>query len=193
MCEINPLIVTSRGDLVALDAKIIFDDNATPRHREWAELLDQDEEDPVELEAQAAGLSYVSLDGNIGCLVNGAGLAMATMDIIGHYGGSPANFLDVGGSATQEQVTQAFRMILSSPKVKGIFVNIFAGIAKCDVIASGIVAATAELGLKVPLVVRLEGTNVELGKKILAESGLAIQAAENMADGAQKVVAAIAK
>ena len=193
MCEVNPLIVTSRGDLVALDAKIIFDDNAGPRHREWAELLDQDEEDPVELEAHAAGLSYVSLDGNIGCLVNGAGLAMATMDIIGHYGGSPANFLDVGGSATQEQVTQAFRMILSSPKVKGIFVNIFAGIAKCDVIASGIVAATAQLGLKVPLVVRLEGTNVELGKKILAESGLAIQSAENMADGAQKVVAAIAK
>jgi succinyl-CoA synthetase beta subunit len=135
----------------------------------------------------------VSLDGNIGCLVNGAGLAMATMDIIGHYGGTPANFLDVGGSATQEQVTQAFRMILRSPKVKGIFVNIFAGIAKCDVIASGVVAASKEVGLRVPLVVRLEGTNVELGKRILAESGLAIQSAENMADGAQKIVAAISK
>ena len=193
LCEINPLIVTGKGDIVALDAKINFDDNAEPRHKEWAELLDTDEEDPVELEAQAAGLSYVSLDGNIGCLVNGAGLAMATMDIIGHYGGTPANFLDVGGSATQEQVTQAFRMILRSPKVKGIFVNIFAGIAKCDIIASGVVAATKEVGLKVPLVVRLEGTNVELGKRILAESGLAVQSADNMADGAQKIVAAISK
>jgi succinyl-CoA synthetase beta subunit len=193
LCEINPLIVTGKGEIVALDAKINFDDNAEPRHKEWAELLDTDEEDPVELEAQAAGLSYVSLDGNIGCLVNGAGLAMATMDIIGHYGGTPANFLDVGGSATQEQVTQAFRMILRSPKVKGIFVNIFAGIAKCDVIASGVVAATKEVGLKVPLVVRLEGTNVELGKRILAESGLAVQSADNMADGAQKIVAAISK
>jgi len=193
LCEINPLIVTGKGDIVALDAKVTFDDNAEPRHKEWAELLDREEEDPVELEAQAAGLSYVSLDGNIGCLVNGAGLAMATMDIIGHYGGTPANFLDVGGSATQEQVTQAFRMILRSPKVKGIFVNIFAGIAKCDVIASGVVAASKEVGLRVPLVVRLEGTNVDLGKRILAESGLAIQAAENMADGAQKIVAAISK
>jgi succinyl-CoA synthetase beta subunit len=193
LCEINPLIITGKGDVVALDAKITFDDNAHARHPEWKELLDQDEEDPVELEAQAAGLSYVSLDGNIGCLVNGAGLAMATMDIIGHYGGTPANFLDVGGSATQEQVTQAFRMILRSPKVKGIFVNIFAGIAKCDIIANGVVAASKEVGLKVPLVVRLEGTNVELGKRILAESGLAIQSAENMADGAQKIVAAISK
>jgi succinyl-CoA synthetase beta subunit len=191
LCEINPLIVTGRGDIVALDAKVTFDDNARARHREWAELLDQDEEDPVELEAQAAGLSYVSLDGNIGCLVNGAGLAMATMDIIKHYGGAPANFLDVGGSATREQVTQAFGMILRSPKVKGIFVNIFAGIAKCDVIAEGIVAATKELGLQVPLVVRLEGTNVEAGKRILSESGLAIQAAENMGDGARKIVDAI--
>jgi succinyl-CoA synthetase beta subunit len=191
LCEINPLIITSRGDIVALDAKVTFDDNASARHREWSELLDRDEEDPVELEAQAAGLSYVSLDGNIGCLVNGAGLAMATMDIIKHYGGAPANFLDVGGSATKEQVTQAFGMILRSPKVKGIFVNIFAGIAKCDVIAEGIVAATKELGLKVPLVVRLEGTNVEAGKRILSESGLAIQAAENMGDGAQKIVNAI--
>ncbi|MEY4551613.1 MAG: hypothetical protein RL685_7808 [Pseudomonadota bacterium] len=193
MCEINPLIITGKGEVVALDAKIIFDDNAHARHPEWAELLDQDEEDPTELEAQAAGLSYVSLDGNIGCLVNGAGLAMATMDIIGHFGGTPANFLDVGGSATQEQVTQAFRMILRSPKVKGIFVNIFAGIAKCDVIANGVVAASKEVGLKVPLVVRLEGTNVDLGKRILADSGLAIQSAENMADGAQKIVAAISK
>jgi succinyl-CoA synthetase beta subunit len=191
LCEINPLIVTGSGDIVALDAKITFDDNAAARHREWAELLDTDEEDPVELEAQAAGLSYVSLDGNIGCLVNGAGLAMATMDIIKHYGGTPANFLDVGGSATKEQVTQAFGMILRSPKVKGIFVNIFGGIAKCDLIAEGIVAATKELGLKVPLVVRLEGTNVEAGKRILAESGLAIQAADNMGDGAQKIVSAI--
>ena len=191
LCEINPLIVTGRGDIVALDAKITFDPNAAARHREWAEWVDHDEEDPVELEAQAAGLSYVSLDGNIGCLVNGAGLAMATMDIIGYYGGTPANFLDVGGSATREQVTKAFSMILRSPKVKGIFVNIFAGIAKCDVIAEGIVAATQELGLKVPLVVRLEGTNVEAGKRILRESGLAIQSAENMGDGAQKIVAAI--
>lgn len=191
MCEINPLVVTGKGDIVALDAKVSFDANATPRHREWSELLDTDEEDPVELEATKAGLSYVSLDGSIGCLVNGAGLAMATMDIISHYGATPANFLDVGGSATREQVTQAFTMILKSPKVKGIFVNIFAGIAKCDLIAEGIVAATQQLGLKVPLVVRLEGTNVEEGKRILAESGLAIQAAENMGDGAQKICAAI--
>jgi succinyl-CoA synthetase beta subunit len=190
LCEINPLIVTGQGDIVALDAKITFDDNASARHREWAELLDTDEEDPVELEAQAAGLSYVSLDGNIGCLVNGAGLAMATMDIIKNYGGTPANFLDVGGSATKDQVKQAFGMILKSPKVKGIFVNIFGGIAKCDLIADGIVAATKELGLKVPLVVRLEGTNVEAGKRILAESGLAIQSADNMGDGAQKIVSA---
>jgi succinyl-CoA synthetase beta subunit len=191
LCEINPLIVTGKGDIVALDAKITFDPNAAPRHPGWSELLDQDEEDPVELQAKEAGLSYVSLDGNIGCLVNGAGLAMATMDIIEHYGASPANFLDVGGSATKDQVTTAFGMILKSPKVKGIFVNIFGGIAKCDLIAEGIVAATQELGLKVPLVVRLEGTNVEAGKRILADSGLAIQAAENMADGAQKIVAAI--
>ncbi len=191
MCEINPLIVTGAGDIAALDAKVNFDANAGARHKEWAELLDTDEEDPVELEASAAGLSYVSLDGNIGCLVNGAGLAMATMDIISHYGATPANFLDVGGSATKEQVTKAFSMILKSPKVKGIFVNIFGGIAKCDLIAEGIVAATKELGLSVPLVVRLEGTNVDAGKRILAESGLAIQAAENMGDGAQKIVAAI--
>jgi succinyl-CoA synthetase beta subunit len=191
LCEINPLIVTAAGDVMALDSKINFDDNAADRHREWAELRDPAEEDPVESEAKKAGLSYVSLDGDIGCLVNGAGLAMATMDIIKHYGGSPANFLDVGGGASKEQVTKAFTMILSSPKVKGIFVNIFGGIMKCDVIAEGVVAATKELGLKVPLVVRLEGTNVEQGKKILSESGLAIQAADGMGDGAKKIVAAV--
>jgi succinyl-CoA synthetase beta subunit len=191
MCEINPLIVTKTGDIVALDAKINLDDNAHSRHPEWDELLDRSEEDPVELEAKEAGLSFVSLEGNIGCLVNGAGLAMATMDIIKHHGGQPANFLDVGGSATKEQVTKAFSMILSSPHVKGIFVNIFGGIAKCDLIAEGIVAATKEMSLKVPLVVRLEGTNVDLGKKILKDSGLAIQPADSMADGAKKIVAAV--
>src|SRR5262249_9156304 len=158
----------------------------------WNELRDRDEEDPVELEAKEAGLSYVSLDGNVGCLVNGAGLAMATMDIIKHagekHGVSPANFLDVGGGATQEQGTKAFTMILHSPKVRAIFVNIFGGIMKCDVIASGVVAAAKELGLKVPVVVRLEGTNVELGRKILNESGLSIVAASTMADGAEKIV-----
>jgi len=191
LCEVNPLIVTKQGKIVALDAKINFDDNAGGRHKEWASLQDASEEDPVELEAKEAGLSYVALDGDIGCLVNGAGLAMATMDIIKHHGGNPANFLDVGGGATKDQVTKAFKMILSSPKVKGIFVNIFGGIMKCDVIAEGVVAATRELGLKVPLVVRLEGTNVEEGKKILRESGLAIQAADGMADGAKKIVSAI--
>jgi succinyl-CoA synthetase beta subunit len=190
LCEVNPLIITKQGKVIAGDSKINFDDNAGGRHKEWDALLDKDEEDPVELEAKDAGLSYVSLDGDIGCLVNGAGLAMATMDIIKHHGGNPANFLDVGGGATKDQVTKAFTMILSSPKVKGIFVNIFGGIMKCDVIAEGVVAATRELGLKVPLVVRLEGTNVELGKKILSESGLAIQAADSMADGAKKIVAA---
>lgn len=191
LCEINPLIVTKEGEIVALDGKVTFDENAEIRHREWAELRDIHEEDPVELEAKASGLSYVSLDGDIGCLVNGAGLAMSTMDIIQFYGGRPANFLDVGGGANQEQVKKAFSMILSSPKVKGIFVNIFGGIMKCDVIAAGIIAATKELGLTVPLVVRLEGTNVELGRKLLAESGLSIQPAVGMADGAQKIVAAV--
>jgi succinyl-CoA synthetase beta subunit len=191
LCEINPLIVTKQGDVVALDGKINFDDNADFRHREWNELRDRDEEDPVELEAKEAGLSYVSLDGDIGCLVNGAGLAMATMDIIQTYGGTPANFLDVGGGANQEQVTKAFGMIMRSPKVKGIFVNIFGGIMKCDVIAAGVIAATKQMGLKVPLVVRLEGTNVEIGRKMLGDSGLAIQAASTMADGAKKIVAAI--
>lgn len=191
LCEVNPLVVTGGGDIVALDSKINFDDNAEKRHPEWAELLDRGEEDPVELEANEAGLSYVSLDGNIGCLVNGAGLAMATMDIIKHHGGEPANFLDVGGSATKDQVKQAFSMILSSDKVKGIFVNIFGGIAKCDLIAEGIVAATKEMALDVPLVVRLEGTNVDKGRQILHDSGLKIEAADSMGDGAKKVVAAV--
>ena len=191
LCEINPLVVTKQGDVVALDAKINLDDNADFRHREWVELRDRDEEDPVELEAKEAGLSYVSLDGDIGCLVNGAGLAMATMDIIQTYGGAPANFLDVGGGANQEQVAKAFSMIMRSPKVKGIFVNIFGGIMKCDVIAAGIIAATKQMGLKVPLVVRLEGTNVADGRRMLGESGLAIQAASTMSDGAKKIVAAV--
>jgi succinyl-CoA synthetase beta subunit len=195
LCEVNPLVVTKAGDVVALDAKVNFDDSAEFRHPEWRELEDKDEEDPVELEAKAVGLNYVSLDGNVGCLVNGAGLAMATMDIIKHFGAghgvSPANFLDVGGGANQEQVTKAFKIILRSPRVKAIFVNIFGGIMKCDIVANGVVAAARELGLKVPLVVRLEGTNVELGRKILNESGLAIQAASSMADGAEKLVAAV--
>jgi succinyl-CoA synthetase beta subunit len=195
LCEINPLVVTRMGEVVALDGKVNLDDSAEFRHPEWRELEDKDEEDPVELEARAAGLNYVSLDGNVGCLVNGAGLAMATMDIIKHFGDghgvAPANFLDVGGGANQEQVTKAFKMILRSPKVKAIFVNIFGGIMKCDVIANGVVAAARDLGLKVPLVVRLEGTNVDLGRRILSESGLEIQAASTMADGAQKVVAAV--
>jgi succinyl-CoA synthetase beta subunit len=191
LCEINPLVVTKAGDVALLDSKINFDDSAEGRHKDWPELMDKDEEDPVELEAKTTGLNYVSLDGDIGCLVNGAGLAMATMDIIKHAGGSPANFLDVGGGATKEQVTKAFKMILSSSKVKGIFVNIFGGIMKCDVIAEGVVAATKELGLKVPLVVRLEGTNVEKGKEILKASGLEIQAADDMLDGAKKIVAAV--
>src|SRR6202035_455470 len=192
LCEVNPLVITRQSDVVALDAKINLDDSAEFRHPEWHDLEDKDEEDPVELEAKAAGLNYVSLDGNVGCLVNGAGLAMATMDIIKHFGKghgvAPANFLDVGGGANQEQVTKAFKMILKSPKLKAIFVNIFGGIMKCDIIAMGVVAAAKQLGLKVPVICRLEGTNVELGRKILSESGLAIVAATTMADGAQKVV-----
>jgi succinyl-CoA synthetase beta subunit len=191
LCEVNPLIVDKSGNVVALDAKMSMDDSAAFRHREWTELRDTDEEDPTELEAKKHGLSYVALSGNIGCLVNGAGLAMSTMDIIKHAGGEPANFLDVGGSASKEQVTAAFQMILSDPDVKGIFVNIFGGIMQCDVIAEGIVTATKELGLKVPLVVRLEGNRVEQGKKILADSGLAIQPADSMADGAKKIVEAV--
>jgi succinyl-CoA synthetase beta subunit len=191
LCEVNPMVITAAGDVVALDAKINFDANAEARHPEWKNLRDNDEEDPVEIEAKEVGLSYVSLDGNIGCLVNGAGLAMSTMDIIKHYGGAPANFLDVGGGATKEMVTKAFKMILSSSKVKGIFVNIFGGIMKCDIVAEGIVAATKELGLTVPLVVRLEGTNVDAGKEILRNSGLKIEPADSMGDGAQKIVAAV--
>ena len=186
--EINPLIVTKDNRMIALDAKLNLDDNAEFRHKEWAELRDMSEEKQVEIEAKAAGLSYIQLDGNIGCLVNGAGLAMATMDIIKHYGGQPANFLDVGGGASKEAVTKAFKIILTSPSVKGIFVNIFGGIAQCDTIAAGVIAASKEVGLQVPLVVRLEGTNVELGRKLLAESGLAITPAATMGEGARKIV-----
>jgi succinyl-CoA synthetase beta subunit len=192
MLEVNPLIVAKDGSIAALDGKVTFDDNASFKHKaQWAEMFDPEEEDPIELEARKVGISYVSLDGTIGCMVNGAGLAMATMDIIQEFGGSPANFLDVGGGATQDQVTEAFRIILKSPRVNGIFVNIFGGIMRCDVVAQGIVAASRQLGLSVPLVVRLEGTNVLEGRKILDESGLKIQSASSMGDGAQKIVAAI--
>ncbi|MBI5516365.1 MAG: ADP-forming succinate--CoA ligase subunit beta [Deltaproteobacteria bacterium] len=191
LLEVNPLIVTVDGELLCLDAKVSFDDNADFRHPSWAELRDPSEENATELKAKEAGLSYVALDGNIGCLVNGAGLAMATMDIIAHCGGSPANFLDVGGGATEEAVTRAFEIILESPQVKGIFVNIFGGIMKCDVIATGVINATRKLGLRVPLVVRLEGTNVDEGRKLLAESGLAITPASTMFDGAQKICALV--
>jgi succinyl-CoA synthetase beta subunit len=190
LAEINPLILTADNKVIALDAKINFDSNALYRHPEIVAYRDLDEEDPAEIEASKFDLSYISLDGNIGCLVNGAGLAMATMDIIKLYGGSPANFLDVGGGATKEKVTEAFKLMLKNPNLNAILVNIFGGIMKCDVIAEGVVAAAREVHLKVPLVVRLEGTNVDLGKKILAESGLAIIAAGDMADAAQKVVAA---
>ena len=189
--EINPLVVTKGGDVVALDAKMNFDDNALFRHKEVEELRDESEEEPAELEAAKHGLNYIKLDGNIGCMVNGAGLAMATMDIIKLYGGAPANFLDVGGGATRERVTTAFKLILSDPNVEGILVNIFGGIMRCDVIAEGVVAAAREISLGVPLVVRLEGTNVELGKKILKESGLKITSAENLGDAAEKIVKAV--
>lgn len=191
IAEINPLVTTGDGKVLALDAKLNFDDNALYRHKDILELRDLDEEDEKEIEASKYDLSYIALDGNIGCMVNGAGLAMATMDIIKHYGGEPANFLDVGGGATAEKVTEAFKIILSDPKVKGIFVNIFGGIMRCDVIAEGIVEATKQVGLNIPLVVRLEGTNVDLGKKILAESGLNITSADSMADGAEKIVALV--
>ncbi len=191
LVEVNPLVLTKDNHVLALDAKINLDDNAFFRHKEWNEWRDLTEEEPTEIVAKAADLSYVQLDGNIGCLVNGAGLAMSTMDIIKHYGGEPANFLDVGGGATKEAVTKAFTIILTSKDVKGIFVNIFGGIMKCDTIAEGVIAATKELGLTVPLVVRLEGTNVELGRKMLDESGLAITSATTMADGAQKIVALV--
>jgi|SRR5580658_730026 succinyl-CoA synthetase beta subunit len=189
--EINPLVVTGAGDIICLDAKVNFDDNALFRHKDIEELRDEDEEDPRELEAARHGLNYVKLDGSIGCMVNGAGLAMATMDIIKLYGSAPANFLDVGGGATRERVTTAFKLILSDPHVEGILVNIFGGIMRCDVIAEGVVAAAREVSLHVPLVVRLEGTNVELGKKILADSGLPILSADNLADAAQKIVKAV--
>jgi succinyl-CoA synthetase beta subunit len=191
LIEINPLVVTGTGDVIALDAKMNFDDNALERHQELEALRDLDEEDPSETEAAKYALNYVKLDGQIGCMVNGAGLAMATMDIIKLYGSSPANFLDVGGGATKERVTAAFKIILKDPNVEGILVNIFGGIMRCDVIAEGVVAAAREVNLHVPLVVRLEGTNVELGKKILKESGLKITSAENLADAAQKIVQAV--
>jgi len=190
LAEINPLILTGDGKVIALDAKIDFDGNALFRHPDLVALRDLDEEDPAEVEASKHDLNYIQLDGNIGCLVNGAGLAMASMDIIKLYGGSPANFLDVGGSATAEKVTEAFKIMLRNPQLKAILVNIFGGIMKCDVIAQGVVAAARQVSLSVPLVVRLEGTNVDLGKKILAESGLPIISANNMADAALKVVAA---
>lgn len=190
--EINPLVLTGDGNLLALDAKINFDDNALFRHKDLLELRDLDEEDPQEIEASQYELSYIALDGSIGCMVNGAGLAMATLDIIKLYGGDPANFLDVGGGASKEKVTAAFKIILKDPKVKAILVNIFGGIMKCDVIAEGVVAAVRDVGLKLPLVVRLQGTNVDLGKKIMAESGLPIMSADTMTEAAEKVVKAAA-
>jgi succinyl-CoA synthetase beta subunit len=191
LLEVNPLVVTGAGEVIALDAKMNFDDNALFRHKDVAEMRDEDEEDPSELEAGKHDLNYIKLDGSIGCMVNGAGLAMATMDIIQLYGGSPANFLDVGGGATKERVAVAFKIITSDPNVEGILVNIFGGIMRCDIIAEGIVAAAKEISLGVPLVVRLEGTNVERGKEILATSGLDIISADNLADAAEKVVKAV--
>ncbi|MFN7710170.1 MAG: ADP-forming succinate--CoA ligase subunit beta [Holosporales bacterium] len=191
LVEINPMVVTGDGDVVALDAKMTFDENSLYRQVAVEELRDLDEEDPMETEATRNSLSYIKLDGNIGCMVNGAGLAMATMDVIKLYGGEPANFLDVGGGAPRERVTTAFKLILSDPNVEGILVNIFGGIMRCDVIAEGIVAAAKDVGINVPLVVRLEGTNVDLGKKILAGSGLPIITADDLGDAAQKVVQAV--
>ncbi|MGJ9458844.1 ADP-forming succinate--CoA ligase subunit beta [Oceanobacillus sp. CF4.6] len=191
IAEINPLVTTGDGQVIALDAKLNFDDNALYRQKNIMELRDLEEEDVKEIEASKYDLSYVSLNGNIGCMVNGAGLAMSTMDIINHYGGDPANFLDVGGGATAEKVTEAFKIILSDSNVKGIFVNIFGGIMKCDVIAEGVVEATKQVGLELPLVVRLEGTNVDKGKQILEESGLNITSATSMADGAEKIVSMV--
>ena len=189
--EINPLVTTKEGDVMALDAKMNFDENALFRQQDIFELRDLEEEEANEIEASKYDLSYIQLDGNIGCMVNGAGLAMATMDIIKYEGGNPANFLDVGGDATAEKVAEAFKIILSDPEVRGILVNVFGGIMKCDAIAEGIVTATKQLGLEIPLVVRLEGTNVELGKKILDESGLNITAADSMGDGAKKIVSMV--
>jgi succinyl-CoA synthetase beta subunit len=192
LAEINPLIVTGDGKVIALDAKLNFDSNALFRHPEIVAMRDLDEEDAAEIEASKFDLSYISLDGNIGCLVNGAGLAMATMDTIKLFGGEPANFLDVGGGATAEKVTEAFKIMLKNPKVKGILVNIFGGIMRCDTIANGVVVAVKETHLSVPLVVRMKGTNEDLGKQILKDSGLPIISADNMADAAQKIVAAVA-
>jgi succinyl-CoA synthetase beta subunit len=191
LVEVNPLVVTKTGQVQALDAKFNFDDNALFRHPEIAALRDTAEEDPREVAASKFGLNYIGLDGNIACLVNGAGLAMATMDIIKYYGGDPANFLDVGGGASKEQVTAAFKIILGDPQVRGILVNIFGGIMQCDIIAAGILAAVQETHLSIPLVVRLEGSNVELGKKMIRESGLAVISADSLADGAEKIVAAV--
>jgi succinyl-CoA synthetase beta subunit len=191
LLEINPLIVTEDDKLICADAKVSFDSNAAFRHKEWADLRDISEEDEREIEASKYDLSYIALDGEIGCLVNGAGLAMATMDIIKLFGAEPANFLDVGGGADKNKVEAAFKIILADPKVKGILVNIFGGIMRCDVVAEGIIAAVKQVGLKVPLVVRLEGTNVELGKRIIAESGLDVISADDLDDAAQKIVSAI--
>ena len=188
LAEINPLVETKESDVITLDAKMNFDSNALYRHADIVEYRDLSEEDPAEVEASKYDLAFIKLDGNIGCLVNGAGLAMATMDVIKLHGGNPANFLDVGGGATKEKVTEAFKIILKDPNVKGILVNIFGGIMKCDIIAEGVIAASKELGLKVPLVVRLQGTNVELGKKLLAESGLNIIPADDLTDAADKIV-----
>ena len=189
LAEINPLIVTGDGKLVALDAKMAFDDNALYRHKDLAELRDLNEEDPLEVEASTYKLNYIKLDGNVGCMVNGAGLAMSTMDIIKLSGGSPANFLDVGGGASAEQVKNAFKILVKDPSVKGVFINIFGGILRCDVLASGVVAAAKELNLKLPVVVRMEGTNVEKGQEILRDSGLGLTIAKDMKDGADKIVA----
>ena len=188
LVEINPLVVTADGRVLALDCKMTFDDNALDKHKDVAEMRDLDEEEPAESQARAFDLNFIKLDGSIGCMVNGAGLAMATMDIIKFHGGSPANFLDVGGGATKDKVTAAFKILTADPGVKGIFVNIFGGIMKCDVIAGGIIAAVGEIGLRVPLVVRLAGTNVELGSRMLAESGLPITTATDMAAGARRIV-----
>jgi len=193
MVEINPLVITKSGEVMALDAKFGFDDNALFRHPDIVAMRDEKEEDPREVEASKFNLSYIGLDGNIACLVNGAGLAMATMDIIKHYGGEPANFLDVGGGATEEQVTEAFKILLSDSKVEAILVNIFGGIMRCDVIAQGIINALGVVNLTVPLVVRLEGTNVEQGRKLLEESGLPITTGSDIADAARKVVESIQK
>jgi succinyl-CoA synthetase beta subunit len=192
LAEINPLVVTKSGDVLALDAKMNFDDNALFRHPEIKEMRDVTEEDPLEVEASKFGLNYIKLDGNVGCMVNGAGLAMGTMDIIKLYGGEPANFLDVGGGASEEQVKNAFRIILSDRNVRAVLINIFGGIMRCDIIANGVVAAVKEMGLQIPVVVRLEGTNVDEGRKILRESGLKITPAEDLADAAAKVTKAVA-